>query len=168
MAELLIDPDCRAQKCKTCVGGPCQHYCHVFAAISGRINDQAAEWPGLTRQEARALVDRVAELEGCDFRLAQELERAESKFRAADTAADIQRRRAARAESERDRIKAALNEAIQRWKQQAKDHGDYYNRATNDDDPAAAKYELGKAAVYDALAAEVQALLNAKAVASGA
>jgi hypothetical protein len=26
--EPLIDPDCRAGKCGSCVGGPCQHHCH--------------------------------------------------------------------------------------------------------------------------------------------
>jgi hypothetical protein len=24
----LIDPDCKAGKCDSCVGGPCQHHCH--------------------------------------------------------------------------------------------------------------------------------------------
>ncbi|MGI5286597.1 hypothetical protein ACQEVF_25115 [Nonomuraea polychroma] len=27
-AEPLIDPDCRASKCGSCVGGPCEHSCH--------------------------------------------------------------------------------------------------------------------------------------------
>lgn len=29
MAEPLIDPDCAAGKCGSCVGDPCEHYCHV-------------------------------------------------------------------------------------------------------------------------------------------
>lgn len=31
----LIDPDCRADKCGSCVGGPCEHHCHQEGADVG-------------------------------------------------------------------------------------------------------------------------------------
>lgn len=29
--ELLIDPDCKGGKCGSCMGDPCEHYCHLKA-----------------------------------------------------------------------------------------------------------------------------------------
>lgn len=31
MPEPLLDPDCAAGKCGSCVGGPCEHWCHAVA-----------------------------------------------------------------------------------------------------------------------------------------
>jgi hypothetical protein len=37
IAEELIDPDCVAGKCATCVGGPCTHICHTTQGSINRL-----------------------------------------------------------------------------------------------------------------------------------
>jgi hypothetical protein len=70
-------------------------------------------------------------------------------------------KRAQDATRELAELRAALEDHATRWDQRAAENGDYYNHKTGEP----AKYELGKAAVYDALASEVRALLNREEVA---
>lgn len=41
MDEPLIDPDCRAGKCATCMGEPCEHECHAFPSPIHQLPSRA-------------------------------------------------------------------------------------------------------------------------------
>lgn len=43
MAEPLIDPDCRNDKHRSCVGDPCECSCHAWEV---ELDPELAEWVG--------------------------------------------------------------------------------------------------------------------------
>ena len=58
MPEPLLDPDCRDGKCGSCVGGPCEHWCHTHAAPERTPPDDTE---GLREQHRRDLAAVYAE-----------------------------------------------------------------------------------------------------------
>lgn len=113
---------------------------------------------------AQQIARSMAKVVGVAEFLAEELER--EQWRADRLALGLrilakrllkQRRRAAAAEAERARLDAQIADLLtrtERWRQQARMHGDDVERG------AGGKYEQGKGVIYAALADEVREVLG--------
>lgn len=60
MADLLIDPDCAAGKCSSCMGGPCEHHCHQPARQYALILHFGAPDDEHAQAWAEPIADHVA------------------------------------------------------------------------------------------------------------